>query len=74
MKQLAREYDRFPEACLERRISRPVAYRLVQVGVLDTFKLGRTRYVYLDSLEALPDRAEEVTQLLRELDQQRASA
>lgn len=74
MKKLAREYDRFPEACIERGISRPVAYRLVQVGALATFRLGRTRYVYLDSLETLPERADEVSQLLRKLDEQRASA
>ena len=74
MKKLTREYDRFPEACISRGISRPVAYRLVQLGALDTFKLGRTRYVFLDGLETLPERAEEVSQMLRQLEEQRAAA
>ena len=64
MKREQRDYARFPDACIEKGISRPVAYRLVQAGILDTWTLGRTRYVYLDSLLSLPNRADQIRRLL----------
>lgn len=43
-------------ACAEFGISRTVAFRLVQDGLLHTFTIGTRRYVYLDSLRTLPER------------------
>lgn len=37
-------------------ISRSVSFALSQAGLLDTFKIGQRRYVYMDSLRTLPDR------------------
>lgn len=36
-------------------ISRTVAYNLINRGLLDGFHIGTRRYLYIDSLEALPD-------------------
>ena len=44
------------EAATARGISRTVAYALVTRGLLETFSIGRRRYVYLDSLETLGER------------------
>lgn len=68
MKQEQRDFARFPDACIERGISRPVAYRLAQAKLLETWTLGRTRYVYLDSLLSLPERADQIRQLLNKHD------
>ena len=38
-------------------ISRTRGWELVKAGLLDTFTLGRRRYVLLDSLRILPKRA-----------------
>ena len=46
----------FVEACEEHGISRAAAYRLANRGLLETFVLGRRRYVVLESLRTLPER------------------
>jgi hypothetical protein len=38
-------------------ISRTRGFELVKAGLLDTFTIGRRRYVLLDSLRTLPERA-----------------
>lgn len=50
-------------ACAEHGISRTVAFELARAGKLETFTLGRRRYVNLESLRTLPERmAEESAQ------------
>lgn len=49
-----RDYGPFPATVIERGISKTVAYELVGEGLLETFKIGRKRYVYLDSVGDLP--------------------
>lgn len=51
-----RPYRSLVAACAERDISRTVAYELIYKGLLDSFLIGRRRYVYLDSLDTLPQR------------------
>jgi len=53
---VARPYRSLVAACAERDISRTVAYELIYKGLLDSFLIGRRRYVYLDSLDTLPQR------------------
>lgn len=43
-------------ACAAHGICRTVAYELAADGTLDTFLIGRRRYVYIDSLHTLPQR------------------
>lgn len=43
-------------ACLARGISRTVAFDMVRKGLLDSFCIGRRRYVYMASLDSLPAR------------------
>ena len=43
-------------ACLARGISRTVAFDMVRRGLLDSFCIGRRRYVYMASLDSLPER------------------
>jgi hypothetical protein len=38
-------------------IPRTNAYELVRLDLLETFKIGRVRYVVMDSLRSLPQRA-----------------
>jgi hypothetical protein len=38
-------------------IARTNAYTLVQRGLIETFKIGRVRYVVLESLRSLPQHA-----------------
>lgn len=38
-------------------ISRTRGFELVKAGLLETFLIGRRRYVLLDSLRSLPERA-----------------
>lgn len=47
-------------ACAAHGISRTVAYELSASGLLDTFLIGKRRYVHLDSLHTLPDRLAEI--------------
>ena len=46
----------FVEACSANRISRTVAYELANAGLLETFTIGRRRYVKVESLRSLPER------------------
>lgn len=46
----------FVETCREHGISRTVAYELANDGLLDTFTIGRARYVMVESLHSLPER------------------
>lgn len=43
-------------ACADHGISRTVAFSLTRAGLLNTFCIGKRRYVYLDSLQSLPER------------------
>ena len=49
-------YRPLVNACKEHGISRSVAFELVRSGKLDTFTIGTRRYVYLESLQSLPER------------------
>ena len=51
-----RKYRAFVPACKDRDISRTTAYYLAKAGLLETFTIGRKRYVYEDSLDSLPER------------------
>ncbi len=46
----------FIEACREHGIPKSTAYVLLRDGLLETFTIGRSRYIYLDSLHTLPER------------------
>jgi hypothetical protein len=48
------------EECAKHGISRTVAFELVAKGLLQSFLLGKRRYVLLDSLRTLPERLAEV--------------
>ncbi len=60
-----RDFAPFPAACIDRNICKTVAYDLLNQGLLDTFKIGRRRYVYLDSLLTIAERVEAYNQLPR---------
>lgn len=47
-------YGPFVSVCRAHGISRSVAYQLLAAGHLDTFLIGRRRYVLIDSLRDLP--------------------
>lgn len=49
-------YQPLVDACRAHGISRSVAFELAREGSLQTFLIGKRRYVYLDSLRTLPDR------------------
>lgn len=55
-------------------ISRTRGFELVKVGLLDTFTIGRRRYVLLDSLRSLPERANGWTRAKQALSMQRGKA
>ena len=44
------------DACASHGISRTVAFQLARDGLLETFAIGRRRYVMADSLRTLPAR------------------
>jgi len=48
-----RPFASLVDACRARGISRSVAFSLVNAGLLETFRIGRRRYVYIDSLDTL---------------------
>ena len=52
----ARPFAGMVEACAERDISRAVAFELKRQGFIETFTIGRRRYVFLDSLDTLGQR------------------
>lgn len=60
-----RDFAPFPAACVERGIGKTVAYDLLNSGLLDTFKIGRRRYVYLDSLLTIADKTQAYNELPR---------
>ncbi|MBS0212067.1 MAG: excisionase [Proteobacteria bacterium] len=47
-------FRRLVPACAERGIGRTVAFSLAKSGLLETFKLGRATFVYVESLNRLP--------------------
>jgi len=53
---IPRPYGPLIAECAKRGISRTVAFNLVRMGMLETACIGRRRYVYLDSLDTLPQR------------------
>ena len=53
-----REFAPFPAACIDRGICKTVSYDLLKGGLLETFKIGRRRYVYLDSLLTVSNKLE----------------
>ena len=53
----------FVETCEEHGISRTAAYRLADRGLIETFTLGRRRYVVMESLRTLPDRMRDAQQV-----------
>lgn len=54
------KYQRLTVACAAYGIKRSHAYKLAEAGLLDTFKMGKSRFVYLDSLRSLPERLAEL--------------
>jgi hypothetical protein len=60
-----RDFAPFPAACVDRGICKTVAYDLLNGGLLDTFKIGRRRYVYLDSLLTIAEKVEAYNELPR---------
>lgn len=53
----SRAYGRMVPECRKRGIGRSKAYDLESSGLIETFSIGRGKYVYLDSLDTLPQRA-----------------
>ena len=53
-------FGRLVPECKKRGIGRTVAFDLVNKGLLETFTIGKARYVKLDSLDSLPERTEEL--------------
>lgn len=51
-----RDYRPFIPECAKRGIGKTVAYELADQGLLETFLIGRKRFVYLDSIASLPER------------------
>lgn len=52
-------YGSLVEVCAAHSISRTVAFELSDKGLLDTFKIGTRRYVYLESVRTLPQRLQD---------------
>lgn len=52
----------FIPACKQHGISKTVAYELAAKGMLETFTIGRARYVRTESLRTLPDRLAQAVQ------------
>jgi hypothetical protein len=44
------------QECARRDIGRTTAFDLANKGLIETFKIGGRRFVYLDSLDTLPGR------------------
>lgn len=49
-------YGPLVETCAEYGIRRSRAHEYAQSGLIDTFTMGRKRYVYRASLDTLPER------------------
>ena len=52
-------YGPLVEVCVAHGISRTVAFELSDKKLLDTFKIGVRRYVYLESVRTLPQRLQD---------------
>ena len=52
-----REFRPFIPECAKVGIGRSKAYELANAGLLETVAIGNRRFVYLDSLYSLPQRA-----------------
>jgi hypothetical protein len=52
-------YAPLVETCAAHGISRTKAFEFANQGLLDTFLLGRRKYVYLQSVRTLPQRMAE---------------
>lgn len=52
-------YGPFVPTCERYGIGRSKSFQFVQEGLLDTFLIGRRRFVYFDSLDTLPQRLAE---------------
>lgn len=52
-------YRSLVETCAAHGISRTKAFEFASQGLLDTFLLGRRKYVYLQSMRTLPERMAE---------------
>lgn len=46
----------FVETCKAFGINRSRAYELADAGLLETFNVGRNRFIKIESLKGLPDR------------------
>lgn len=51
-----RAFGPLVDECNARGIGRTVAFELARDGWIETFNIGRRRYVKIDSLDSLPDR------------------
>lgn len=49
-------YAPLVEACKAHGISRSVAFALCKSGLIETFRIGKRRYCYIESLHTLPNR------------------
>lgn len=49
-------YAPLVEACKAHGISRSVAFALCKSGLIETFRIGKRRYCYIESLHSLPNR------------------
>lgn len=54
--QVEPTYGLLVESCAAHGISRTKAFEFDRQGLLETFLLGRRKYVYLNSLRSLPER------------------
>lgn len=54
--QIPATYGGLVEICAAYGIGRTVAFELARTGLLDHFKIGRRRMVYVDSVRTLPER------------------
>lgn len=50
-----RAFGPLVDECRARGIGRTVAFELARNGLIETFNIGRRRFVMLDSLDRLPD-------------------
>jgi len=52
-------YGPLVESCRRYGIARSKAFQLAREGLIRTFAIGRRRFVYMSSLDELPDRLAE---------------
>ena len=53
------EFVPLVEGCEAHGIRRSMAFRLAREGILETFKIGKRRYVLVSSLKSLPRKMQE---------------